>query len=91
MSFSGRKTWVLPLFLVVISFLHILNPGQTKAAAIRTSPQHIMEPPSPEKNPAQAFREYFNGRASSDLDSRRNGTFFDSKRRIPSCPDPLHN
>lgn len=89
MSFSGQKTWVLPL-LMVISFLHILDSGQTKVGAIRILPQH-MEAPSPEKSHTEIFRQYFNGRVSSNLNSTGNGSFFDSKRRIPSCPDPLHN
>ncbi|KAI8527667.1 hypothetical protein RHMOL_Rhmol12G0093700 [Rhododendron molle] len=60
---------------------------------------------SPSKEPDQAqtmkpnkngdlFKKYFN-RSASDLNtSSRNSThkgFQESKRTVPSCPDPLHN
>lgn len=49
-----------------------------------------MEPAPPGKNQTEIFKEYFNSRLS-DLNSTTNGTYADYKRRIPSCPDPLHN
>ncbi|KAL8035187.1 hypothetical protein ABFX02_12G080800 [Erythranthe guttata] len=41
-------------------------------------------------NQTEVFKDYFYSRIS-DLNSTTNGTFVDSKRRIPSCPDALHN
>ncbi|KAK1389984.1 hypothetical protein POM88_018162 [Heracleum sosnowskyi] len=48
---------------------------------------------------ADHFREFFNGKvvAHSDLNNKKKNStdnkkgFQDDKRRVPSCPDPLHN
>ncbi|KZV25324.1 hypothetical protein F511_24420 [Dorcoceras hygrometricum] len=85
MSSSGGKRQVLPscitLFLV-ISTVHTWDSCQSKVGAVRTFPEQAPSPSPPPKNQAKFSRERFNG---------RNGTFLDYKRRIPSCPDPLHN
>ncbi|KAL3636081.1 hypothetical protein CASFOL_020628 [Castilleja foliolosa] len=95
------------LLLLIISLIHFVISSQNQARAIRVFPvqrlllstaqesQHSMEPPPPPiKNRTVISVDYFNGPDSSDLDSTTttaNGTFLDYKRRIPSCPDPLHN
>lgn len=38
----------------------------------------------------EQLRKYFNERASYGSNTTEKG-FEDSKRRVPSCPDPLHN
>ncbi|KAG8366615.1 hypothetical protein BUALT_Bualt17G0098200 [Buddleja alternifolia] len=101
MSFSGEKRPFYPsplVLLLIISLLHIRVPSQSKAVAIRIIPRSLgalEEPPPPpgKINQTKIFKEYFNGRIS-DLNSTTtstNGTFLDYKRRIPSCPDALHN
>lgn len=49
---------------------------------------------------ADHFRDFFNGKvvAHSDFNNNNNNNstdnnkgFQDNKRRVPSCPDPLHN
>ncbi|GFP84651.1 hypothetical protein PHJA_000609000 [Phtheirospermum japonicum] len=95
------------LLLLIISLVHVWISSQNQAGAIRVFPaqrllsaaqasQYSMEPPPPPpmRNQAEISADYFNGRDSSDLNSTTttaNGTFLDYKRRIPSCPDPLHN
>ncbi|KAI3453030.1 hypothetical protein Pfo_009693 [Paulownia fortunei] len=102
MSFSDRKRPFCSspvVVLLIISLVHVWVSSQSQVGAIRMFPQrllaveeesHSIEPPPPGKNQTEIFREYFNGRVS-DLNSTTNGTFLDYKRRIPSCPDPLHN
>ncbi|KAI3467091.1 hypothetical protein Pfo_023754 [Paulownia fortunei] len=103
MSFSGGKRPFYSSSLVVlliISLLHIWVSSQSKVVAIRIFPQRLvaveeegqtMEPAPPAgKNQTEIFKEYFNSRLS-DLNGTTNDTFVDYKRRIPSCPDPLHN
>nr|GMD19919.1 CLAVATA3/ESR (CLE)-related protein 27-like [Ipomoea batatas]GME10360.1 CLAVATA3/ESR (CLE)-related protein 27-like [Ipomoea batatas] len=79
---------VAVLFLIVFPALH----GGGRAGAIRTFPPTPMA--IPKKTPTQTtlFRQYFSSR-SDENDGTRNATasFRDSKRRVPSCPDPLHN
>ncbi|PIN22068.1 hypothetical protein CDL12_05228 [Handroanthus impetiginosus] len=96
MTFPGGKRPFYPsslAVLLIISLVHVWVSSQV--GAIRTFP-HVQEesqppPPPPwKKNQTEIFREYFSGRVS-DLKSSTTGTFLDDKRRIPSCPDPLHN
>ncbi|KAH6771435.1 hypothetical protein C2S52_016238 [Perilla frutescens var. hirtella] len=102
MSFSGGRR---PLYssslamLLIISLLHIWISGQSTAvAAIRIFPQRVAAAndedgritEAPVKNQTEIFREYFKSKLS-DLNITTNGTYADYKRRIPSCPDPLHN
>ncbi|KAG6389936.1 hypothetical protein SASPL_151411 [Salvia splendens] len=76
MSFPAGKT--LAILLIVIIMI------STQSTAIRIYP--------PEKSQTQKFREYFHTRIS-DLNNATaaNATYDDYKRKIPSCPDPLHN
>ncbi|KAK1380896.1 hypothetical protein POM88_027640 [Heracleum sosnowskyi] len=37
------------------------------------------------------FREFFRGRAAAASDLNKDKGFEDNKRRVPSCPDALHN
>ncbi|KAL2546447.1 putative CLAVATA3/ESR (CLE)-related protein 27 [Forsythia ovata] len=90
MSFSGGRKTVM--VLVIISVLHIWVFNESEVEAIRILQEHavVEEKPSQtmksSKTQTENFRRYFNGRVSS-----QNGTFFDSERRTPNCPDPLHN
>ncbi|CAA2964641.1 Hypothetical predicted protein [Olea europaea subsp. europaea] len=100
MSFSGGRIAVIYsslIVLLIISGLHIWVFSENKAEAIRILQETPMEEVEGEtktvesaRNQTEIFREYFNARLS-DLNATENGTFIDSKRRIPSCPDPLHN
>ncbi|CAI9761978.1 unnamed protein product [Fraxinus pennsylvanica] len=100
MSFSGGRRAVVYsslIVLLIISVLHIWVFNENKAEAIRILQEKPMEEVEREtrtvesaKNQTEIFRKYFNARLS-DLNTTENGTFTDSKRRIPSCPDPLHN
>ncbi|KAL2485109.1 CLAVATA3/ESR (CLE)-related protein 43 [Abeliophyllum distichum] len=102
MSFSGGRRAVMYssiVVLLIISVLHIWVFSENKAEAIRILQEKPMTDVEREsqtdtvesrKNQTEIFREYFNARLS-DLNTTENGTFIDSKRRIPSCPDPLHN
>ncbi|CAK7326575.1 unnamed protein product [Dovyalis caffra] len=43
------------------------------------------------KSQAEHFRKYFNERASTYGFNKTEKGFEENKRRVPSCPDPLHN
>ncbi|KAL3644659.1 hypothetical protein CASFOL_009839 [Castilleja foliolosa] len=105
MSFSGRKRPFYPsspaFLLLIIPLFHLWISSQNQAGATRVFPvrrsllsaaqenHYSVEPPNlPMKNQTS---DYFDGRDSNGTTTTENGTFLDYKRRIPSCPDPLHN
>ncbi|KAK6132057.1 hypothetical protein DH2020_011933 [Rehmannia glutinosa] len=97
MSFSVGKRPFYPSSLVVLLIISLLVSSQSKAVAIRIFPRSLVAAEEEAgKNQTEIFKEYFNSRLS-DLNSTisnngTNNTFLDDyKRRIPSCPDPLHN
>ncbi|KZV19501.1 hypothetical protein F511_06363 [Dorcoceras hygrometricum] len=106
MIFSGEKSRILAhpslVFLLIISLFHVRALGPNKAEAIRVLAVHDssaathetetskMESSPPSRNQTQIFKDYFKERVS-DLNRTEDGRFLDYKRKIPSCPDPLHN
>nr|XP_027095903.1 CLAVATA3/ESR (CLE)-related protein 43 isoform X2 [Coffea arabica] len=94
----------LVVLLIIISVLHIwvFSEKSGGVGALRILPgsrvalekvdHQTLKKSNSIKNHTQLFREYFRQRVS-DLNStnQNNGTFQESKRRVPSCPDPLHN
>ncbi|KAI8539127.1 hypothetical protein RHMOL_Rhmol09G0156900 [Rhododendron molle] len=95
---GGRRL----IYSSLVALLMISVFFNRSAGAIRTHPQsrafkqrelitHPMKKPNQNQN--DLLRKYFNGRAS-DLSTNTSSTqigFQESKRRIPSCPDALHN
>ncbi|XAR52409.1 hypothetical protein NMG60_11020490 [Bertholletia excelsa] len=91
-----RPVYSSLLLLLLISLLHVWACSDCRAWAIRTiqTPAKgiaISPTTKPNKNREDLFRKHFNQR-TPDLNTTtsRNG-FKDSKRKVPSCPDPLHN
>lgn len=72
----------------------LVHSGQFFVGAIRIFPENtvaeVEQNSNNKKNQTELFQKYF-----ADLNnSTRNGNgtlLQDSKRRVPSCPDPLHN
>uniref|UniRef100_A0A5B7BC09 Putative CLAVATA3/ESR (CLE)-related protein 27 n=1 Tax=Davidia involucrata TaxID=16924 RepID=A0A5B7BC09_DAVIN len=98
MSFAGGRRIMyssLVVVLLIISVLHIWVFSDCRVGAIRIyPPSSVAEEEESQtmkatKSEGDLFHKYFNGRVS-DLNSTQNG-FQDNKRRVPSCPDPLHN
>ncbi|KAL6566385.1 hypothetical protein OROGR_002000 [Orobanche gracilis] len=101
MSFSGGKRPFYPssaaaMLLLLISLVHVLISSQNQAGAIRVflaleqESEYPIEPPPPPggKNQTEILAD------DSDFNSTTtttDGTFLDYKRKVPSCPDPLHN
>ncbi|KAK8522452.1 hypothetical protein V6N12_056160 [Hibiscus sabdariffa] len=82
-----RPTYSCVLVLLVIFVLQIRVFRDCQAGAIRIFPGNGTE--GDDKGRRDLFQKYFNGGSFSS-----NGTdkgFEEGKRRIPSCPDPLHN
>ncbi|XP_073023385.1 CLAVATA3/ESR (CLE)-related protein 43 [Primulina eburnea] len=106
MSSSGERSPMLThpslVFLLIISLFNIRAIGPNKAEAIRVLAVHgssataheaeisTMESSPPIRNQTQIIKGYLNGRVS-DINGTEDSRFLDSKRKIPSCPDPLHN
>ncbi|KAL3501716.1 hypothetical protein ACH5RR_036165 [Cinchona calisaya] len=105
MSFSGGRKSVkyssLVVLLMIISVLHIWVFSESgRVGAFRLFPESRValekEHHQTNKNHTQVFREYFKQRVSDLIKStfdanNKNDTFQESKRRVSSCPDPLHN
>ncbi|CAA0818585.1 CLAVATA3/ESR (CLE)-related protein 27 [Striga hermonthica] len=96
MSYSGDKR---PLcrtsraVLLTITLVHLwASSGLNQTGAIRVIP--VQRHFSPVEPPPPAGR-FFNGGDYSDVNgttrTANSTSFLDYKRRIPSCPDPLHN
>ncbi|PSR91166.1 CLE27p like [Actinidia chinensis var. chinensis] len=88
---------LLLLFIITISLLC----SDCRVGAIRLNPPNAgtkpTQPPhqattNPSKTHPDLFQKYFGGSASDlNTNTTRDGNFQNSKRRVPSCPDPLHN
>nr|DAD35351.1 TPA_asm: hypothetical protein HUJ06_005991 [Nelumbo nucifera] len=104
MSYAGGRRLILSLVvLLIISVLQIWVCSDCKVGAIRIFPGYynwaketteksdmsVMKKMGKSENEDEFLNKFFNGRA---FDFKRNQQGFEeSKRRIPSCPDPLHN
>ncbi|OVA04989.1 hypothetical protein BVC80_1211g53 [Macleaya cordata] len=104
---GGRRSFMFSLvFLLIISVLQIwVCCDNCKVGAIRIFPANnwanhhhydkFLSEKKMKKNSEEMFKRFFNGGAAGRRDFDFNRTeksgFEDSKRRVPSCPDPLHN
>ncbi|KAI3817192.1 hypothetical protein L1987_10981 [Smallanthus sonchifolius] len=87
---------VVLLIIFLVLQIWALNSNSCWVSAIRTSPPPP-PPPSAAKDSdeikrSELYKRFFNGRFSR-LNSTvpKDKNFEDNKRRVPSCPDPLHN
>ncbi|KAH7835750.1 hypothetical protein Vadar_029420 [Vaccinium darrowii] len=89
----------LVLLLMMLSLLHFWAFSHCRVGAIRVlddpnqrDQAQTMKPIK--KNQEDLYQKYFN-RSASDLNSNGSNSaqkdFHESKRTVPSCPDPLHN
>ncbi|XWS68863.1 hypothetical protein CRYUN_Cryun04dG0130300 [Craigia yunnanensis] len=93
---SSRKLlYSSMVVLLIISVLHIWVFCDCRAGAMRIFPgkgmRKITESQGMKDSEGKGdlFQKYFNGRSFSF--NRTDKGFEESKRRVPSCPDPLHN
>ncbi|GMI70689.1 CLAVATA3/ESR-RELATED 27 [Hibiscus trionum] len=79
------------VLLLIILVLQIWVFCDFQAGAIRIFPGNGMEDEN--KGRRDLFQKYFNGygRSFSFNGTDKGFELEDGKRRIPSCPDPLHN
>lgn len=94
MSFSGERRSVVSsslMVMLIISLLHIWAFSVCRVSATRILQANTEQSQTMKanKNQADQFHNFFNGRVS-DLNKTDKG-FQENKRRVPSCPDPLHN
>ncbi|CAJ2630728.1 unnamed protein product [Trifolium pratense] len=92
---SGRKLLYFSMMMfLVTTLLQILVCCHTcQVGAIRIFPGNVVAKVDHKINNKDLLNKYFKGRTffgSSNKNETKMG-FDDSKRRVPSCPDPLHN
>ncbi|KAL3336747.1 hypothetical protein AABB24_029422 [Solanum stoloniferum] len=98
-SSSSISLMLLVLMIIIVVPLHCVQFSM----AIRifpTNPVALSETnfTSTKINQTEIFQKYFhdiivNNNNNNNNNGTRNGTalLHDNKRRVPSCPDPLHN
>ncbi|XWS34957.1 hypothetical protein CRYUN_Cryun21dG0082200 [Craigia yunnanensis] len=92
---SRRLLYSSGVVLLIISILQLWVFCDCRAGAMRIFPGNAMRKMTESqgmkenKDKADLFQKYFNGRSFS-FNATDKG-FEESKRRVPSCPDPLHN
>nr|QLJ82594.1 clavata3/endosperm 27 [Panax ginseng] len=89
MSFSGgkRTSSIMYSSLVVLLIIPMLHIWAFKVRAIRILAEEAQTGKDQTQTDDQyIFRKFFNVTLS-----HLNNTLQENKRRVPSCPDPLHN
>lgn len=105
MSFGSSRRLMYSSSLVVVLVVFVLqiwvcSDCNCKAGAIRLLQENGMEKFKESsditednyKSKEKHFRKYFNERANTSYGfNKTEKGFEENKRRVPSCPDPLHN
>ncbi|KAK7343399.1 hypothetical protein VNO77_12107 [Canavalia gladiata] len=96
MLLAGGRS-LLYLFMVVLLVTPVLQICHTcQVGAIRVFPGNAVTNVEfsysnmDKKRKEDLFNKYFGGRTLGPSNATQKG-FKESKRRVPSCPDPLHN
>nr|AFK39793.1 unknown [Lotus japonicus] len=88
-----RVLLCLSLLLLLLCCNHVdsirIFPGNAVANVKFTRANGMQHNNTKEKE--DLFNKYFTGPRSSDLTNTTQKGFGETKRVIPSCPDPLHN
>lgn len=88
-SSSISSLVLLVLMIIVIQFSMAIRVFPSSSVALSET-----NSTSTKINQTEIFRKYFHDIiVNKNNNSTRNGTALlqDNKRRVPSCPDPLHN
>ncbi|KAI3720041.1 hypothetical protein L6452_20948 [Arctium lappa] len=99
MSLSGRRrrsTTMYVLLLILFSVLQIwvFSSDCCRVRAIRTTLSSSSKQDSDEIKRSELYSKYFNGRYPKVINTAtvsKGKGFQENKRKIPSCPDALHN
>ncbi|KAJ0435925.1 hypothetical protein HanIR_Chr17g0898811 [Helianthus annuus] len=106
MSFSGRKRrstmYSILLLLIIFSLLQIwvFSTDCCRVRAIRipssssTSTSLSTSKDSDKIKRLELYRKYFNGRSKQKMNTTTGSKgkgFQENNRKVPSCPDALHN
>ncbi|CAH1416906.1 unnamed protein product [Lactuca virosa] len=101
MSFSGRRrrstmysSKVLLLVFFSVLQIWVLSSDCCKVRAIRILPSSLSKDPDDVKR-LELYKKFFNGRFPKIINSTgtisKGKGFQENKRKVPSCPDALHN
>ncbi|KAJ4709944.1 CLAVATA3/ESR (CLE)-related protein [Melia azedarach] len=96
---TGGKSFLYSSMVVFFFMTMILFQIWVQATAIRIFPTTSITAADVVDNKASEetsssrslLQKYFHGRAFNFSRDYGNNGFADDKRRVPSCPDPLHN
>ncbi|CAN6876028.1 hypothetical protein Bca4012_078559 [Brassica carinata] len=85
-----RSTLLMFIFLSSLLYLISVN---SRTAAIRVCPETLATTtsPAPANDQEVPVKKYFSSGKFAPVDSSFGKVFSDSKRTVPSGPDPLHN
>ncbi|CAL0318096.1 unnamed protein product [Lupinus luteus] len=92
MWFNGGRSLLYPSMVVLLVVTVLQNMSQVEAirvfpsnadAKVKFSPSNVDK-----KNKEDLLNKYFSGRTLGNTTQKG---FDESKRRVPSSPDPLHN
>lgn len=78
---------VLMIIFLVLQ-IWVFNNNCCKVTATTTTPEN--KDSDDEMKRSELYRRFFNGRFKVNIPKDKK-SFEDVKRRVPSCPDPLHN
>ncbi|KAF8096403.1 hypothetical protein N665_0309s0029 [Sinapis alba] len=88
-----RRSSTLLMFIILSSLLFLISVN-SRIGAIRVFPETpaTTSSPAPTNNDQEdPMAKYFGGGKFAPADSSLGEGFSDSKRTVPSGPDPLHN
>ncbi|KAI3818301.1 hypothetical protein L1987_12105 [Smallanthus sonchifolius] len=101
MSFPGRRRGstmysIIVLLLIVLSMLQIwvLSGDCCRVRAIRIFSSSSSSTDSDEIKRSELYRKFFNGRFTQKINATTGSKgkgFQENNRKVPSCPDALHN
>ncbi|OIV90930.1 hypothetical protein TanjilG_16890 [Lupinus angustifolius] len=98
---SGRRllslisVMVLLLILVYCHCCHVqairVFPEENAVAKVEFSGHRIIMENNKTEQKEDLFNKYFTGTRNFGPNNRTQKVINETKRRVPSCPDPLHN
>lgn len=90
-----RMFMLCSLVMLMVLCLHCKEVGAIRVLFEAEGPSHQQNPKVEEEQSRmkseELLKKYFNGKGYGFTRNGDKGITEDSKRRVPSCPDPLHN
>ncbi|KAG2666776.1 hypothetical protein I3760_15G080400 [Carya illinoinensis] len=88
---SVLQIWVCCEYSCQASAIRILPAGNGSMAKLRRKESSISHGSVDKKSKEELLHKYFNGKTFGFSNMSSDKGFEENKRKVPSCPDPLHN